>query len=110
MLITSIAVAADGRQAADVTFTSRQQPQEFDPAPRRLDDTIGKICASAMLGVAASDRPRRTLLMGIADHQKHVRALFASANRKIERDNRPDVRTAGRGSNKGQVRACRTAS
>jgi hypothetical protein len=29
-----------------------------------------------MLGVAASNRPRRTLLMGIAYHQKHVRALF----------------------------------
>ena len=28
MLITSIAVAPDGRQAADVTFTSRQQPQD----------------------------------------------------------------------------------
>ena len=38
-----------------------------------------------MLGVAASNRPRRTLLMGIADHQKHVCALFASANRLTER-------------------------
>ena len=28
MLITSIAVAPDGRQAAEVTFTSRQQPQD----------------------------------------------------------------------------------
>ena len=38
-----------------------------------------------MLGVAASNRPRRTLLMGTANHQKHVCALFASANRLTER-------------------------
>ena len=78
--------------------------------PWRLDDTIGKIRVPAMLGLAASNRPRRALLVGIADHQKHVRTLFASADRKIERDDRPDVGTAGRGSNKGHVGACRGAA
>jgi hypothetical protein len=92
-------VASDGRK-----------PQEFDPAPWSLDDTISEICTPAVLGVSMSDRARCVLLVGIADHQEHTRAFGAGTNRKIKRDNRPDIRAARRRGDKCHVGALRAAS